>query len=189
MLSNLLECYIDELHFHSSSWTLKRTLNIWLCICKESFPVSGEETNRNCCVNRDEPRSRLKAELFSGGSEWQWSPQLRAALTTGAVTHDVCTRDDPFGRCMRVNIKCTRRTQARQTAHYKQGFIVQIWEALWWWLWEHRGPLWKLRQEVSSALNMTDADLSCWPPFSPPFFHSLSHTQTNILMPHCALNI
>lgn len=40
-------------------------------VCKDSFPVSGEEARllRNCCVSSDEPRIRLKAELFSGGSE------------------------------------------------------------------------------------------------------------------------
>lgn len=103
--------------------------------------------------------------------EWLWRPELSHMTSAPG--------DDPFWLWMRVNWKCMWRSPARQAELRKQSFIVRVWEALWWRFWEHREPLWKLWQEVSLALIMTDTDLSCRPPFFRPHsFMTVAHKHT-----------
>lgn len=85
--------------------------------------------------------------------------------------------------CMRVNWKCKRKSPAKQTVFYKQRVIVHFREALWPWFWEHRGPLWKLQQEVSFTPIMTDRLVMLTPFFPHSFPHF--HTKTHIIMTHC----
>lgn len=136
--------------------------------------VESTETSLGQIRRADREMNCAQEEVSDSGhhnGEWLWRPELSHMTSAPG--------DDPFRLWMRVNWKCMWRSPARRAELHKQSFIVRVWEALWWRFWEHREPLWKLWQEVSLALIMTDTDLSCWPPFFRPHsFMTIAHKHT-----------
>lgn len=72
--------------------------------------------------------------------------------------------------------------EGRLKVLYKQRIIVHVWEALWSGFREHRGTLWKLQQEVSSALTVIDRLVMLTFFFFPPLTLSLTVPHKHVTL-------